>query len=102
MPSRIELGVPVAGRCSVCHRPFEIEPNDKDSPASIQQELRALFDNHTCDEDFSQAAFSGGPGSDRQGLTVRSTVEEIVLLTEELLKIPFVLFLRLGYSSNSQ
>ena len=47
----------MAGRCSVCHRPFEIEPNDKDSPASIQLELRAIFDNHTCNEDFSQAAF---------------------------------------------
>ena len=54
--SRIEYGTPMAGRCSVCHRPFEVELG-KEEPLSVAKErLNALFGQHVCDEDSSLAA----------------------------------------------
>lgn len=56
IPYKVESGGVLSGRCSVCHRPFEVSAKPTDAPGSAIQELNALFDDHTCDEDFSQAA----------------------------------------------
>lgn len=54
--SKVEYGAPVGGRCSVCHRPFEVALGNSDSLDSAHQRLADLFDAHTCDEDSSLAA----------------------------------------------
>ncbi len=54
--SKIEYGTTTAGRCSVCHRPFEVELGGKEVLSEAKERLMALFEQHVCDEDFSQAA----------------------------------------------
>ena len=46
---------PVAGRCSVCYRRFEVELTADEIPASAYQELMALFADHACVEDANHA-----------------------------------------------
>lgn len=53
---------PVAGRCSVCLRQFEVELTEDELPASAQQELRALFDDHLCYGDGQTGNFFNGNG----------------------------------------
>jgi hypothetical protein len=48
--SKVEYGAPVAARCSVCHRPFEVELGDKEPLSAAHEKLAELFDSHTCDE----------------------------------------------------
>jgi hypothetical protein len=55
-PSKMLNGFLVAGRCSICHRPFEVDAEESDLPPSVRQELVALFEDHTCNEDVNQAA----------------------------------------------
>ena len=54
MPSKIVGGVTLAGRCSVCQRPFEVATQALEFPGTADQELNALFQNHFCDEDSSR------------------------------------------------
>jgi hypothetical protein len=54
--SRVVFGTTVAGRCSVCHRPFEVEPGHSEALSEVKERPMALFEQHVCDEDFSQAA----------------------------------------------
>jgi len=60
MPKKRELiairrheNLVVAGRCSICHRPFESRLL---IPQLASREVAGEFDAHACDEDFSQAA----------------------------------------------
>jgi hypothetical protein len=60
MPKRRELlairrheNLIVAGRCSICHRPFE---SSLAIPQLASRQVASEFDAHGCDEDFSQAA----------------------------------------------
>jgi hypothetical protein len=54
--SSITYGAVVGGRCSICHRPFEVAPGKTESLSAIRERLNGLFEAHTCDEDISQAA----------------------------------------------
>lgn len=53
LATRRDAGYVIAGRCSICHRPFE-------SPIRIAAQASSQvfreFDNHACDEDVNQAA----------------------------------------------
>ncbi len=52
--SKVEFGAPVAARCSVCHRPFDVELADKEPLSAAHHKLAEMFDSHTCDENASQ------------------------------------------------
>ena len=51
IPSKVEYGTPTAGRCSVCHRPFEIQIGGTESLSKAHERLLRMFDEHVCDED---------------------------------------------------
>jgi hypothetical protein len=53
---KVEHGTAMGGRCSVCHRPFEVELGNSGAVSQAKANLWALFEQHACDEDFSQAA----------------------------------------------
>lgn len=46
--TRVEYGAPVAARCSVCDRLFEVSLDALGSIANANQELGAMFEDHTC------------------------------------------------------
>ena len=54
--TKVRYGARVAGRCSVCHRPFEIDLNEHSSLDNANQKLAAIFEEHTCEEDMNQPA----------------------------------------------
>ncbi len=54
--SRIEYGAPMAGHCSVCHRPFEVELSASETLSEAKERLNTLFEQHVCQEDSSQVA----------------------------------------------
>lgn len=58
IPTKFVRGVPAAGRCSVCHRPFEVQvPSDSlESLGNSRHWLLVDFGSHTCDDAFSQTA----------------------------------------------
>jgi hypothetical protein len=53
---KVEYGAPVAARCSVCHRPFEVTLGKSDALDSAHNKLADMFDEHTCLEDVNQNA----------------------------------------------
>ena len=55
--TKYKSGFAIAGRCSACHRPFEVDFSIEDSLPRVEVALKELFDAHNCDEDISQAAF---------------------------------------------
>ncbi len=56
IPSNVEYGTPTAGRCSVCHRSFEIELGTHEALSAAKERLLAMFNEHVCNEDANQAA----------------------------------------------
>jgi len=40
----------IAGRCSVCNHPFEVDFTAFDSVSAAEKEMNALFDAHNCDD----------------------------------------------------
>ena len=57
IPFRVARGIAVAGRCSKCHRPFEV-PLVVESKSAVDRahtRLMQQFDQHTCNEDANQA-----------------------------------------------
>jgi hypothetical protein len=54
--SSVQYGTPTAGHCSVCNRPFEVELRGAEALSGTTERLVALFEQHVCDEDFSQSA----------------------------------------------
>jgi hypothetical protein len=54
--SNVEFGTTTAGRCSVCHRPFEIELGPSEALSEAKERLMVLFEAHVCNEDANQAA----------------------------------------------
>ena len=54
--SKVLYGTTVAGRCSVCHRPFEVELGEKEALSAANERLMAQFNKHVCNEDVNQAA----------------------------------------------
>ena len=59
VPFRTARDIPIAGRCSQCHRPFEV-PLAMESKRSVDRahrRLMAQFNDHACNEDANQAAF---------------------------------------------
>lgn len=44
----------IAGQCSVCHRPFEVDYTIEDSLSVVEEKLKAMFDAHICGEDGNQ------------------------------------------------
>jgi hypothetical protein len=58
VPFRVARGIPVAGLCSQCRRPFRV-PLAVESKAAVDRAHRritAKFKEYACDDDFSQAA----------------------------------------------
>jgi len=53
LPVRRRDNLVVAGRCSICHRPFE---SSLAIPQVASRQIVSDFDVHTCDEDANQAA----------------------------------------------
>jgi|SRR5215469_9490892 len=55
IPTKLVRNVPVAGRCSICHRPFEVSVTSDllESLRSSNHWLLVDFGSHTCHEDFS-------------------------------------------------
>ena len=54
--SKVVYGTTAAGRCSVCHQAFEVQIGEHEALSGANERLMADFEQHTCDEDFSQAA----------------------------------------------
>jgi hypothetical protein len=54
--SNVTCGAPVAGHCSVCHRPFEIAFDDKMTLGEAHDRLAEMFNVHVCNEEVNQAA----------------------------------------------
>jgi len=51
----VQYGTPMAGRCSVCNRLFEVRLAPSEALGLANERLMEQFDKHTCDEDGSQA-----------------------------------------------
>lgn len=49
-------GFVIAGQCSVCHRPFEVDFTIEDSLSSVEETIKTMFEEHSCNEDPNQAA----------------------------------------------
>jgi hypothetical protein len=56
IPTNVELGTPIAGRCSVCNTPFEISFGSMESLSHAHDRLLTQFNEHICHEDADQAA----------------------------------------------
>jgi hypothetical protein len=54
--SKLQNGIPLGGRCSVCHRPFEVELRENEALIAAHDRLVVMFNQHVCDEDANQAA----------------------------------------------
>jgi hypothetical protein len=53
LPIRRHDNLVVAGRCSICHRPFE---SRFVVPELASRAVKSEFDTHVCNEDANQAA----------------------------------------------
>jgi len=53
--SRVEYGAITAGRCSVCHRSFEVELGPDEALSDAGERLQAIFDHHVCSQEANQA-----------------------------------------------
>jgi hypothetical protein len=58
--SRIEYGAITAGRCSACHRTFEIELGPDEALSEARERLQAIFDDHVCNKEADQAVCANG------------------------------------------
>jgi len=47
---RVRYGTPVGGRCSVCHRTFDVELGPAEALSEAKERLIALFEQHMCSE----------------------------------------------------
>ena len=45
-----QSGFAIAGRCSACQRPFEVDFSSFDSLPVVEESLMAMFDAHVCSE----------------------------------------------------
>jgi len=58
VPTKFVQDIPVAGRCSICHRPFEVNvPSDTlEELLAGRHRLLNVFEKHTCDVNQAAAA----------------------------------------------